>query len=342
MQPNMPILQGVFPLKTLLLSGYGIRTRYRKGLLILESKTNGKQEIPLADIHQVIVVSSGIWFSSKLVRKLIEHGVDLVFLDSRGLPVGRIYPPYINKTVETRRAQYSAHSTHRGINITKEIVYAKLVNQANLLKKYYYYTRIEDLRENSGKIIDLATKARNFETSFNDIKEKLRSIEAEAAKFYWPSYALLLPRELNFEGRDQDSDDPVNTSLNYSYGILYNECWKALVLAGLDPYAGFLHVDRSGKPVLVFDFVEMFRFIADNTLLAMFRKGWKPRINNGLLDYESRLRIIENINKFMEDTKTHYLDESPVNLKQVIKKTSFALASYLRGEGVFEGYVHRW
>ena len=34
---------------------------------------------------------------------------------------------------------------------------------------------------------------------------------------------------------------------------------RALVLAGLDPYAGFIHVDRPGKPSLALDLIEEFR-----------------------------------------------------------------------------------
>lgn len=134
----------------------------------------------------------------------------------------------------------------------------------------------------------------------------------------------------------------MNTSLNYAYGILYGESWKALVLAGLDPYAGFMHTDRSGKPVLVFDFIEMFRFIADSTLLAMYRHGWKPRVLNGLLDYESRARIVESILKTLENTKTRYVDETPITLRQAMKKAALKLASFLRGESSFEGFLHGW
>ncbi|MEM4717794.1 MAG: CRISPR-associated endonuclease Cas1 [Desulfurococcaceae archaeon] len=329
-------------MNTILISGYGVRLRYRRGVLIVEPRGEDKQEVPIINVDQVVIATSGVWLSSKLVRKLVEHGVDIVFLDTRGLPIGRVYPPFVNRTVETRRSQYLAYNTHRGIHAAREIVFAKLSNQAMLLKKYYYYTEIQEIREASTRVASIAHKVRELEGSLSELKEKLRVLEAEAARIYWSGYAILLPRDLSFEGRDQDSTDPVNTSLNYAYGILYGECWKALVLAGLDPYAGFIHEDRSGKPTLVFDFVEMFRFIADASLLALFRRGWKPSVNNAILDYESRRKIVENIHSFIEKTKTTYIDEAPVNLKQVIKKVALALASYLRGEGVFEGYVHRW
>jgi CRISPR-associated protein Cas1 len=337
----MPLSKGVSPVKSLVVSGYGVRLRFRNGLIIAESK-NGKQEVPVADVEQLVLATSGIWLSSKLIRRLIEYGVDVVFLDSRGLPVGRVYPPFINKTVETRRAQYASIATSRAIHAMREFIYGKIYNQAMVLKKYYYNTKIEELRDSIGKLMDLASRARSIEAPLEETRDKLRSIEAEASRIYWPNFALLTPRELGFPGRSQDSGDPVNTLINYSYGILYSECWKAIVLSGLDPYAGFIHVDRSGKPVLVYDFIEMFRFSADLVVLHLLRRGWRPVVNSGLLDYESRRRVIEALNKFLDETKTSYIDETPITLRQVFKKASYSLASYLRGDGVFEAFTYRW
>jgi len=63
--------------KTLLVTGYGVKLRYRNGLLLVES-SNNKQEVSLADLEQVVIASSGVWLSSKVIRKLIEFGVDVV------------------------------------------------------------------------------------------------------------------------------------------------------------------------------------------------------------------------------------------------------------------------
>jgi CRISPR-associated protein Cas1 len=41
--------------------------------------------------------------------------------------------------------------------------------------------------------------------------------------------------------------------LNYSYGVLYSLVEKACILAGLDPFVGFLHTDNYNKKSLVFD-----------------------------------------------------------------------------------------
>ena len=42
--------------------------------------------------------------------------------------------------------------------------------------------------------------------------------------------------------------DPFNAALNYGYGVLRSQVRQALLLAGLEPNAGFLHADRPGKP----------------------------------------------------------------------------------------------
>ena len=131
-------------------------------------------------------------------------------------------------------------------------------------------------------------------------------------------------------------------SLNYGYGILYSECWKALVLAGLDPYAGYMHVDRSGKPVLVFDFIEQYRFIVDYTLLKLFRRGWRPELVNGFIEYGSRAKIASQVIEFMEKNKTRRYGEQPLTLRQALKKNAFQLAGFLRGEQVFKGFVWEW
>ena len=49
-------------MKTLVVSGYGVRLRFRNGLIIAESK-NGKQEVPVADVEQVVLATSS-WRSN--------------------------------------------------------------------------------------------------------------------------------------------------------------------------------------------------------------------------------------------------------------------------------------
>ncbi len=48
---------------------------------------------------------------------------------------------------------------------------------------------------------------------------------------------------------------------------------KAVSYAGLDPYAGYLHADRPGKPSLVLDLMEEFRQqVVDRTVITLLSK----------------------------------------------------------------------
>jgi len=328
-------------MRTLIVSGYGVKIAVEKGVLKV---VNGKEKLSvnLVDLEQIVIVTSGVSITSKAVRSIIYHGVDLVFLNHRGEPIGRVYPPYINRTVNTRRMQYLAYMNGKGAKIAKVIAECKLRNQAGLLRRLSRNTGDRELKTMAYEILKYVDEIRNLSGSLEKIRAEIVGVEAKAARIYWPMIAKLLPENIGFHGRDQDGFDPFNIALNYGYGILYSESWKTLVLAGLDPYAGFIHADRSGKPTLSFDFVEMFRCsIVDYVLLKMFRKNWEPKVENGILDYKSRAEIAKNIIEGFE--RKVRVQGEPLTLRQAMKRTAFNLASFIRGDSLsFKGFVEDW
>jgi CRISPR-associated endonuclease Cas1 len=67
--------------------------------------------------------------------------------------------------------------------------------------------------------------------------------------------------------RNRNATHPVNSILNYAYGILESQVRMQVVAAGLDPTIGYLHGDRHGKHGLVFDLMEPLRPIVDRKVL---------------------------------------------------------------------------
>src|SRR5205823_7661479 len=114
---------------------------------------------------------------------------------------------------------------------------------------------------------------------------------------YWEAVTEIISQKVEFLGREHvGATDAVNSLLNYGYGILYAQVWGAVINAGLEPFAGFLHVDRPGKPSLVLDLVEEFRQpVVDRTVIAFINLGQSMRMENGLLDQETRRAIAEKI-----------------------------------------------
>ena len=81
-------------------------------------------------------------------------------------------------------------------------------------------------------------------------------------KKYFEALSSILPEKYKFKSRSRNpAKDEFNAMLNYGYGVLYSMVEKACIIAGLDPYIGFLHTDNYNKKSLVFDVIELFRTV---------------------------------------------------------------------------------
>ncbi|MEM1710457.1 MAG: CRISPR-associated endonuclease Cas1 [Sulfolobales archaeon] len=325
------------------MSGYGVKLKVKNNYIVIHSKDSVKEVAP-SEVDSIIIATSGVVLTSKFLRLVSNYGIDLVVVDSRGYPVSRFYHPYITRTADSRIAQYMSYSNGLCREVAKSIAYCKLMNQSTYLVRLSRLLRSQELREAGYSIESLANKALSLSVDdFHELRKELMSIEAHGARTYWSSVAYVLPSDLKFEGRDQDGEDQVNMVLNYGYGIVYPECWKALVLAGLDPYAGFLHVERSGKPVLVYDLIEMFRVAAvDSVLISKFRDGWRAELSDGLLTPKSRGEVIKSIIENLNRRFKCKHSESYMTLVQWIRHTALELADALRSGKRPRGFIVRW
>jgi CRISPR-associated protein Cas1 len=176
----------------------------------------------------------------------------------------------------------------------------------------------------------------------DDARPALLSIEGGAGRQYWTGVRALLEGHAEFETReDRGAPDTVNSALNYGYGILYTQVWGALMNAGLEPFAGFLHVDRPGKPSLVLDLIEEFRQpIVDRAVIAALTKGLEFETREGLLTDESRRAVAGAVLERLESEagfrgRRH-------RLKSVIQIQARNLASCLRGGAPYRAFAFKW
>ena len=102
----------------------------------------------------------------------------------------------------------------------------------------------------------------------------LLGFEGAAAEIYFGRLDDLLKGEQGFSFQNRNKRpprDPVNTVLSYLYGILTKELFSTVLAVGFDPYLGFYHQPRYGRPALALDMMEEFRpLIADSTAITLF------------------------------------------------------------------------
>lgn len=335
----------------LIVDEYGSFVGKKSGRLNVTCQGEKRVEAPLIHLQTVLITGKGISLSSDAVAACAEAGIPIHFLDPHGQPVGSLYSASLTATIQTRRAQLEARSTERGLMFAKAIAAGKIRNQSNLLK-YLSKNRREkqpelydEVRLLADEVLDhLAELERCVGETVDDCRGVLLSIEGRAAQKYWAGFKLLFLGEVNWPGRrPQGATDPINAALNYGYGILYGEVERALILAGLDPYAGFLHVDRPGKASLVFDLVEEFRqTVVDRTVMAIVNRNMAIELDHQhRLTEASRRSIAEKVLARLDGSELY--EGKRYSLRSIIQTQARHLATFLRGERLsYEPFVASW
>ncbi len=232
----------------------------REGLLL---------EMPVAQLEQVVLVGN-VTVTAPVVRLLLEQGIGLVYMTSGGRLLGRLQPPE-SKNVPLRWAQFQAAADpQRSLLIARSIVCGKILNQRTLLQKAAR-EGIAGLDDAVAHLRALAEQAHRAATL-----DALRGLEGAAAAEYfrqWPR--LIKALGFPFPGRvRRPPTDPVNSLLSFASVLLLNEVLTACQVVGFDPYVGYLHMDRYGRPALALDLMEEFRpVLVDTTVLSFVNRG---------------------------------------------------------------------
>lgn len=347
----MPIIQN------LIAETFGSHVGKYQGRLKI---TQGKEvlaQAPLLHLESVIIASSGVSISADAVRACTELGVPIHFLSGTGTPYASLYSAGLTGTVLTRRAQLLAYHTRRAVNLAASLALGKIENQAALLKYVAKYRKETapaiheelrllalEVRDHLQELDGWRLAAHHDDNHIDEIRGQLLSTEGRAASKYWRGVGLVLPVDLAWPGRHgRGARDPFNSALNYGYGILYSQVERALVLAGLDPYGGFIHVDRPGKPSLVLDFIEPFRApVVDRTVLGLVNKGVAiEQDERGFLTQKTRRQLAEKILARLESSEKYDGKRQP--LRVIIQQQARQLATYLRGEREeFRPFLASW
>jgi CRISPR-associated protein Cas1 len=330
----------------LLVAGFGLYIGKKGERIVVKQSGKVVAQVPFMRAQEVIIASRGVSFSSDLLEELCGRGIRVGVTTASGRPVALITSPLLTATVETRRKQLAACDTERGAEFCRWIVAGKLRNQEKLLKyfgKSRDGKRREALESTAAVLRRLRKDALAVEgASAGEVRGRLMGLEGTGGRMYWQRIGDMLPDELGFSGRSyQGAGDAVNAALNYGYGILYTHVWGAAMNAGLEPFAGFLHVDRSGKPSLVLDLVEEFRQpVVDRAVLTWLNKGGRLGMAKGMLDGASKEEVAARVLTRMNATERHRGKCHEV--RSIIQMQARMAASAMRGQREYRPFAFQW
>jgi CRISPR-associated protein Cas1 len=332
-------------IQTLIVDQYGAYVGRHSERICVTQKRKVLVEAPVLFLEQILIIGDGVSVSTDAIALCSGQGIPIHYVSRSGTPYASLYAAGLGGTVVTRRAQYEAYHDRRGVELAVAFVGGKIQNQARLLK-YLGKSRKEKTPQLHEQLRQAAKETAAHlgelhgwhEAAVREGLEPQRgallSIEGRAAQRYWAGIGLVLPETLKWPGRvRRGARDPFNAALNYGYAILYSQIERAILLAGLDSYAGYIHSDRPGKPSLVLDMIEEFRApVVDRAIAAMVGLGEAlEQDREGLLTLPTRRAIADRIIKRLEESTERY-ESKRQKLRWILQSQARHLASFLRGD----------
>jgi CRISPR-associated protein Cas1 len=355
-QPDRPQISRSEDCAQIVISGFGVtlgkkseRLQIKIAGKVAKDAHGAAYEFPFFRISEIVVASRGVSISSDLIREFTERGIRLTFLEASGRPYAMLSSPTLSATVENRRQQLAAYDDSRGIQFARMVVRGKIRNQRNLLLYCGKHLKQSDTRRYE-VLANAAQRLRGYEVAARKIegdcvaqkRGELMGLEGAAGRVYWDAFASVVETKAEFAGREhRGAEDPLNALLNYGYGILYAQVWGAVVNAGLEPFAGFLHVDRPGKPSLVLDMAEEFRQpVVDRTVIAFVNLGRPIEMKDGKLDEDTRRLFAD---KLLERLATREpFRGQHFQIRSIIQMQARSLVNLFRGKQAYRPFSFRW
>lgn len=297
------------------------------------------QSVRIIDVSQLVLMGS-VYVTPPTLHELMQREIPVSWHSYGGYFFGHTIGVG-HKNVEIRTAQYKASfDPSTCLRLAKGFVVAKILNQRTLLRRNWKSPEpCDDLIESFKADVRSAQRA-------NDLSELLGA-EGQAAAKYFGHFQAMLNRSqddqlfaFDFTTRNRrPPTDPVNALLSYAYAIVARTWTQTLAAVGFDPYRGFFHQPRYGRPSLALDMMEPFRpLIADSSVIQAINNGEvKPTdfvtvTGSVSLSDDGRKRFIATIERRLSQEVTHPLFGYKVSYRRLLELQARLLARHLLGE----------
>lgn len=312
--------------------GARLEKEYRRLLVTKDDKV--LLVTPLARLSEVVLVGR-VGATTPALLALLDAGVGLTFINRSGTLRGRLAPP-TGKNIPLRHAQYDrARDPAFCLAVSRAIVAGKLRNSRTMARRM--------LRARAGReseAVAAITASLKAVPAAPDIPA-LMGLEGAAARAYFRVLKAALPPELNFTARRRrPPPDPANALLSLGYTLLANNLITACEVVGLDPYDGFFHADKYGRPALALDLMEEFRpLVVDSVVQTLFNKrmltaaDFQPGRGGGVyLSSRGRRVFFKQYSRRLQTEATHPRLRRRLSYQRLFEVQARLLAKTIQGE----------
>jgi CRISP-associated protein Cas1 len=292
----------------------------------------------LIDVSQVVLMGN-VYITTPTLHELMRREIPVSWYSYGGWFLGHSIGTG-HKNVELRTAQYQGSFDEQVCHLlARGLVRAKVLNCRTLVRRNWRGDeRPKGLLSRMRRHADKATRA-------DDISALLGH-EGAAASEYFSNFSNLIKKDedsnfqFDFKTRNRrPPTDPVNALLSFAYAMLARQWTATLSAVGFDPYRGFYHQPRYGRPALALDMMEPFRpLLADSSVLLAINNGevrpsdFVSAAGSVNLSPSGRKRFIATFERRLDQKVTHPIFGYRISYQRLLEVQARLLARFLLGE----------
>ena len=232
----------------------------------------GVRKISLGEIYMVIVENTAVSLTAVLLNELVKNKIKVVFCDEKRNPSSELIQYYGSHDTSLKYKNQLEWSKESKERIWTRIVYEKIFNQMQFLKK---------LNKEEYRLLEQYLS----ELEWNDSTNR----EGFAAKVYFNAlYGMDFSR---------NKECFINAALDYGYSIILSAFNREIVASGYFTQLGFCHRNPFNKFNLSSDFMEPFRILVDEEVYKLEGTEFTKDHKNKLINILNKTVIIDDKNQ---------------------------------------------
>jgi CRISPR-associated protein Cas1 len=310
--------------------------------IVIKKEENVTVRLPLHNLENIVCFGyQGA--SPALMGACAERNIGLCFLTPHGRYLARVSGK-VKGNVLLRKTQYAfSECREKSVLISSSFLMGKLYNCRKVLDRA---VRDHAMLLDADSLKDISQKLKESIKVLPEChtQEELMGIEGSAAKLYFGVFdQMILQQKDAFFFKERNRRPPmdnVNALLSFFYTILTNETASALETVGLDPYVGFLHQDRPGRPSLALDLIEELRPVfVDRLVLSLINRkqisgsGFTTKESGGvIMDDDTRKLVLNAWQERKNEEIEHPFLKERIKFGLIPYVQALLLSRYLRGD----------